>query len=641
MTPSSGAASTNGSRYRPDIDGLRALAVLPVLLFHAKLGCPGGFVGVDIFFVISGFLISSLILKELGDGTFSLINFWERRIRRILPALTVVVLVTLGAGWFLYLPEDFEAVGKSAIAQALLLSNVFFWRQSGYFRPGSDTKPLLHTWSLAVEEQFYLLFPLFMMFLARRSRLSLSTTILCLAIGSFALSVFRIYAHPDSTFYLLPTRAWELLIGAWLAATHGKLSTSRLTGEVIGWLGVGLVCFSFFFYDRDTRFPGLAAMPPCLGAALIILSSESKLSFVGRILAFSPAVFIGLISYSLYLWHWPLLVFSKYMAKEAQGVGLRIALLLVSIGLAILTWRYIETPIRKRWILGRRPQIFGFAGVSMATLLVLGFLVCLSHGVPSRFPVQALSYTYNSRTNRAFLNNLSLEQAKAGQFVELGSQKTNQPIAVLIWGDSHAMAVTPVLDDLCRRFSLRGIQATHSSTAPIMGYVSHDPASLKEESPVFADAVFKFIVQKHVSNVIIAAYWTAYPATDSLKTNLLSTVRAIIKSGARVYVLKDVPIQEFDPCRQAVLSFMHHGDLERLGTTREKYQRSYRELGQTFEQVAQLGATVLDPSDYFLNRYGLFGVVRDGQLLYCDEQHLTVTGSRLLAPLFEPIFHTE
>ena len=624
--------------YRPDVDGLRALAVLPVLLFHAKLGCRGGYVGVDIFFVISGYLISSLILREIGDGTFSLITFWERRIRRILPALAVVVLATLAAGWFLFPPEDFESVGKSAVAQAVLLSNVFFYRKAGYFDAGSDTKPLLHTWSLAVEEQFYLLFPLFLILLAKYRKLPLSRTIGALAVGSFALSVVGSYSFPSATFYLLPSRAWELLLGALLATTRGKPSASAPAREASGWLGAGLLCYSIFLYDENTRFPGLAAIPPCLGAALIIFSSESKPSALGRILAFKPVVFIGLISYSLYLWHYPVLVFSRYLGRDAPSGKLRAVLLAASIGLAILSWRYVETPFRKRWILRQRPQIFGFAGVTMATLLALGLLVYQRHGFLSRFSGKALSYA-KSRGQRAFINEISLEDALVGRFVELGAQATNKPISVLIWGDSHAVAVTPVIDELCRRFSQRGIQVTHGAAAPVLGYTG--TIGLKEKSPVFANAVLTFITQRRVRNVILAARWPIYPASDSFKAQLISTVRTIMDSGAKVYVLKDVPCQDSDLPRLTAVAVMHHGDLEQLGITREQHQMSSPELRQTFEQISQMGATVLDPADYFLNRNGLYGVVKNDHVLYWDNNHLTVEGSRLLAPLFEPIFQTK
>ncbi len=568
--------------------------------------------------------------------------FWERRIRRILPALVVVIFATIVTGWFLFLPHDFKMLGESVVAQATLLSNVFFWQQSGYFAPGNDTEPLLHTWSLAVEEQFYLLFPLFLIVLAKCRKLSLTKIIICLAVGSLALSVFGSYSHPSATFYLLPTRAWELMIGALLATTRGSFSgVGRLWREVSGWLGIGLIVFSIFFYDNDTRFPGAAAIPPCFGAAMIIFSSESNLSFVGGMLAFKPVAFVGLISYSLYLWHWPLLVFAKYqlMALQWQSVVLRTSLLLVSFMLACLSWRYVETPFRKRLIFHQRSKIFGFASVSMTILLVLGLIVYRNQGFPSRLPAKALSY-FDSRNNKVFFNNLSLEDAMNGDFAELGSKETNQPINLLIWGDSHAMSVTSVLDDLCRQFSWRGAQATHALTAPILGYVSTSPYSLKGGSLAFNKAVISFIAKNHIKNIVIAASWSSYPASDSFKTNLLLTVRTVMNLGAKVYVLKDVPIQSFDSPRFAAITAMHHGDIEKLGLTREAHQMANHELDGTFEQISKMGAIVLDPAPYFLNSDGLYGIVKNDKLLYRDGNHLTVAGAKLLSPMFEPIFHT-
>lgn len=351
-------------------------------------------------------------------------------------------------------------------------------------------------------------------------------------------------------------------------------------------------------------------------------------------------VFTGLISYSLYLWHWPILVFSKHQTLEPLNMRVRIALLAFSAILATLSWKYIETPFRKRRLFCSRHQIFSFAGASIVIMLTLGVLVYHTRGVYSRFSGKVLS-NVNSRLNRAFLNNISLQQAVTGQFVELGSQATNQPISILIWGDSHAMSVTPVLDELCRRFAQRGIQATHSATAPVLGFVGTDTSSLMEDSPAFNNAVLTFIAQRHVKNVVITAAWNSYPATDLFRKQLLATVRAIIDSGARVYVLKDVPAQRPDIARLTEFFGMHNGDLEKLGVTRESHEMKNSELRQTFEEISQMGATVLDPAEYFLNSNGLYGVVHNDQILYCDAGHLTVEGAKILAPLFEPIFHIE
>jgi len=631
-------------RYRSDIDGLRALAILPVILFHAELGCTGGFVGVDVFYVISGYLICSLILRDRAYGRFSLAAFWERRIRRILPALAVVAFVTLAAGWFVLLPDDFLMLGKSVVAQATLLSNVFFYQTGkvggGYFDPVPNPKPLLHTWSLAVEEQFYFLFPLLLIFLTRYHWHGRIRILGALAIGSFALSVYGSFAHPLATFYLMPTRAWELALGVLLAMLRRRLLAGQWLREASGWAGICLMGLAAFGYTPNTRFPGLAAVPPCLGAALVIWSSESRTSLAGRLLAFKPVVFIGLISYSLYLWHWPLLVLAKYMARGELSVMARAGLLVASVGLAALTWKYVETPIRRRRLLPTREQAFGLAGVATAAMLMLGLLVIHQRGFPSRLPENALQFV-QARRHSAFLNEITLEQALAGRFAELGPKATNRPIQILIWGDSHAMAVTPVLDDLCREHSWRGMEATHSATAPILGFFTLERYGLNERSLQFNDAVLDFIRSNHIRNVVMAGAWPSYyTASKTFGEQLCGTIQRIIDAGARVYVLKDVPHpgEAFDVPRVAALCARYKGDLERLGLKRDQYELENRQLDPIFEQISQLGATVLDPSDYFLNRKNIYGVVKDNQLLYRDFHHLTVEGARMLTPLFEPIF---
>ena len=425
-------------------------------------------------------------------------------------------------------------------------------------------------------------------------------------------------------------------MGAFLAATTLRQPAARWVSETAGWLGVSLIVCSVFFYDLNTRFPGLAAIPPCLGAALIIFASETKPALVGRLLALKPVVFVGLISYSLYLWHWPLLVLFKYQTTQMRDVNVRVLLLLASAGLAILSWKFVETPFRKRRIFNGRRPIMALAGCSMLILVLLGLAVARD-GVPSRIPSKALDYA-DTRNHRAFLNQVSLEQAVAGKFVELGTQNASAPISVLIWGDSHAMSVTPVIDELCRQYAQRGIQATHSSTAPVLGYVSTGAYSLKGESPAFANAVISFVAKNHVRNVIVTASWSTYPASDSFKAGVRSTIQAIMDAGAKVYVLKDVPFPGYDVPTIAALTVRRDGDLEQLTVSPEKHAQRNSALRQTFDDLAKMGATVLDPSECFLNSNRMYGLVRNGQVLFCDEHHLTVEGARLLAPLFEPIF---
>ena len=630
------ARKAQASSYRPDIDGLRALAVVPVLLYHANLGCPGGFVGVDIFFVISGYLITSLLLREIDAGHLSMITFWERRIRRILPALMVVILATLVAGWFLYLPRDFQSVSMTVIMQALLSSNIHFAGSTDYFSPGSDTLPLLHTWSLAVEEQFYLFFPLLLATLLRRENKTVFKIILMIALASLALSAFGTRAFPRAAFYLLPWRAWELLLGTLLAMlSKNRVTISQNLREIAGIVGIVCIFVAFIFFNHKTRFPGIAALLPCAGAALIILSSEEKLSRVGKVLALRPVVFVGLISYSLYLWHWPVLNFSKYQMIH-QDVWLRIALLVLSLLLAIVTWKFVETPIRKKEWLAQRSQIFRFAGVCFLVCVVLGLVINIGKGFPSHFSPEILHYA-DFRSHREFQNDITLTEARAGKFVELGSQQKADRVFVMIWGDSHAMGVTAAIDDLCRQYSRRGVQATHSSVPPVMGGFRVNKKRIANPAE-YANAIFNFIAENKVQNVVLAARWSNYAPSETFEKSLLGTIDELLKTGTRVFVLRDVPRPGFDVPRIVAMTAMRHGNIERLGITPLMHQQANADLESMFNKVSQTGAILLEPADYFLNSTGLYGVIKNDQVLYYDENHLTTEGAKMLTPLFEPMF---
>ena len=618
------------------ISGITLTSEQAVVLFHAGLGCGGGFVGVDVFFVISGFLITSLILKETQENGFKLAVFWERRIRRILPALLAMVWVTLVLSWFLYFPEDFSLVGKSVVAQALLASNFFFWSQSGYFTPGADTQPLLHTWSLAVVEQFYVFFPLLLVFLARHKQFPVARTIVWLAGGSLGLSVAGSYLKEGATFYLLPTRAWELLLGALIAAMPRRPQFNPRLNETLGISGLALVCYSILFYTRATRFPGLAAIPPCLGAALIIFSGSGQPTLTSRALAWKPVVFIGLISYSLYLWHWPLLVFSRYTSVETQSGSVRVALLLASVAMAMASWKWIETPFRNRSLFPRCAPVFALAGCSMLTLVLFGGGVYWSRGMPSRVSAQ-VNHFLSSRHDRAFLNEITLSQAAAGQFAELGAQNTNQPIEMLLWGDSHAMALAPALDELCRRYSVRVVEATHSATAPVLGY-SNQGQGLQADSQTFSKSVVEFIAQKHIKVVLLGASWASYGPPDLIRDRLSETIRTVMASGAAVYLVKDVPQPGFNVPRLAAATLLRHGDLGQLRVPAGDYAAMFQRYEPIFDHLSRLGANILDGSKYFLNPNGFYDVIRNGQALYCDGNHLTVAGAKQLVPLFEPLF---
>ena len=635
--------SISPAKYRADIDGLRAIAVLAVLFFHAGMGFPGGYVGVDVFFVISGYLITGLILKDLDGDRFHILEFWERRVRRILPALALVVFSSLVAGWFLFLSHDFKDLGKSAIAQAMLVSNFFFWKGSGYFAQTAQVKPLLHTWSLAVEEQFYLLFPLFLMAIKGCSRRFLIPAIIIFFTASFSLSAYWSYQNPNANFYLLPSRAWELFVGSFLAAIPARRAASRWVAESLSWSGLLAILWAVFRYGHDTRFPGVAALLPCAGAALIIWANGQTVTSVGKILAVPPVVFVGLISYSLYLWHWPVLIFSEYWMIGKPPVSNRTMYLVASLVLAVLSWRFVETPFRKRSVFKGRAQIFAFA-ISMTVLFVLsGLAIYKMEGLPSRIPESVRRFA-EGRTDRLIEHDLSLREAQNGEFPELGVGDKHQPVSLLVWGDSHAMATMPVLDALCRENSIRGVKATHTSTAPLAGYESRGRYSLNAESLAFGDAIVQFICREHVRDVVLVANWGRYlppdGGTDLLHRGVLATISALKGSGARIWIMKQVPAHRWDVPKRLAAAVFHGEDPEKLGLPLEAHREEARLQDPIFAGISEPGVTILDPTDYFVIHTDLCRVAEGGKALYFDDDHLSIHGAMMLRPLFQPIFGT-
>lgn len=368
-------------KYRPEIDGLRAVAVIPVILFHAGFEAfSGGFVGVDVFFVISGYLITSIIMEEIQKGRFSIATFYERRARRILPALLVVVVACfpLSVAWFS--TEDFMRFTSSVIAVATFCSNILFWKESGYFDTAVELKPLLHTWSLGVEEQYYLVFPLLLAGAYRFARRHLLAVMVFACLAGLALAEYGVEHHPSATFYLLPTRGWELLLGSIVslslnrhrrasAGSEGAAAGVALAGAVTGLALVGVAIARF---DSATPFPGLTAVVPAGGTALIIWSASSR-NVVGRALSAAPVVRIGLMSYSAYLWHQPIFAFARYRATEPLSGELKAALIGLVLVLAYFSWRVVETPFRDRRRFSRN-EVFGAAALGSLVIVAAGVI---------------------------------------------------------------------------------------------------------------------------------------------------------------------------------------------------------------------------------------------------------------------------
>jgi len=372
-------------KYRPEIDGLRAIAVLPVIFFHAGISIfSGGYVGVDIFFVISGYLISTIIIRELDKNAFSLINFYERRARRILPALFIVSMFAAITAYFWFAPTDFKNFGKSLFGVSIFSSNIFFWRESGYFDHAAEFKPLLHTWSLAVEEQFYIFFPLLLM-LFWRFKIKIVTVILALIfLTSLGLSHWTSLAKPSFGFFILLTRAWELLAGVFAALylRHFGIPKNSMFSQLLAALGLFFIIVSILTFDQYTPFPSFYALMPVMGTVFIIIWAIPN-GLTHKILSLKVFVWVGLISYSAYLWHQPLFAFARYKS-ETPPIHLMLSLSFLSIILAYISWRWVEQPFRNKTRFSRK-KIFQLSGITTFTMMIMGAVIWINNGFINRY----------------------------------------------------------------------------------------------------------------------------------------------------------------------------------------------------------------------------------------------------------------
>ncbi|GAA6150523.1 hypothetical protein NBRC116586_35870 [Pseudooceanicola nitratireducens] len=435
-------------KYRPEIDGLRTIAVLPVILFHAEIApFHGGYVGVDVFFVISGYLITSLLLGDIAAGQFSIVNFYERRIRRILPALFTVMLATLPFAYIFLLPTEFEAYGKSLIAVPTFVSNVLFWSERGYFGAAADLKPLVHTWSLAVEEQFYIFFPPLLAFLAHRARWLKAGAFGVIFLLSLIASWYLTRLHFETGFYLPVSRIWELLTGAacavWLRR-HAPLS--GIGGAALAALGLALILWSVFAFDSSTVFPGVMAAVPVAGTALVILAGLPGNPVAG-VLASRPFVFIGLLSYSLYLWHQPIFAFLRH-AGHGNEWALLASLPLVFLA-SWLSYRFIETPVRRNRALTRR-QIFGGALAGSLAFIAIGAAIVLSRGAINRYAPEDVALMEQFEQTLSY----NEEAFDAAQFRPFDTSDRRK---IVIAGDSYARDLYNVLRE-------GGVEDSHQFT---------------------------------------------------------------------------------------------------------------------------------------------------------------------------------
>lgn len=646
-------------RYRPEIDGLRALAVVPVVLFHYfPAWLPGGFIGVDIFFVISGHLITGILWQELQSGKFSLTSFYERRVRRLFPALITCLSAVLFAGWWLLYSDEYRQIGKHVGASAAFILNWMLYLESGYFDTATIKKPLLHLWSLAVEEQFYLFWPL-ILYGIFRMRWPPHAVILSLAILSFCLNLWIIGRDPVADFYWPFTRFWELLLGALVALTPIRVPRlQKHLGSTPGIMGLMLIGAGFACIQSGEGFPGAWALLPTLGASLVLLPCGSGPQLTHRLLGRPLCVYIGKISYPLYLWHWPLIAFGFILSGGVPSVNARIGLTLTSLLLAIATFHGIENPIRQQK--GHLSAILLLGG--MIGLGLTGLLIDQSRGVPSR-AINALNpgteltqipgYFSPASDCKGFGAEGAL-QSHCKSFMREGSRDT-----FVAWGDSSAIAWTPVLLELAKSHEVNLVVIAHESCPPLLS-ARKTRFDLPESAHYCHDGQLQWQVLKMIQRIkprlifymgALGGYRieAGLPREDvefitdrphqeanretnqeTLTRRLPETLKALSET-APVMVFRNWPLLPGDlkPNTTPTISDILHRTLAAGIYDRSYFEAQRRFIDHLLQPIASARITLFDPSPLVCGETTCSDRAH-GRGIYKDRYHITPEGALMV-----------
>lgn len=533
-------------KYRSDISGLRALAVVPVIVFHLnEQWLPGGFVGVDIFFVISGYLITSILAKDLREGRFSLLRFYDRRVRRIVPAFAAVALTLALVGAFILPPVLLDAYGASLRAASVFFANRYFLSVTHYFGAAPDELFLLHTWSLSVEEQFYLGWPLLLAVLFHPKLRRFLPYVLALLIAvSLVVATRNAVLRPIAGFYNSNGRFWELLLGAGLALGYvPRLKTPRAAEAVAG-LGLALILVSLIAFDpHEILFPGVTALVPTLGAAFILWAGEEgRATLVGRLLSFAPVAGIGLISYSLYLWHWPVIALHRYLTFRAPGPWESVLLFAVMVAISAFSWRFIENPFRRSGPSTTRSE-WRSVGVGvgvLAGLVALGTLFTATDGLPGRagadfLKTESIVNTFWKGREACLVGRTD----NRDQDCRFGAPDPAAPLFVL-WGDSQGDQHGPALDAVAQKMGMGFLQLTRAGCAPQAP--DPDPSAFQSRAvqdcnASRAEALKRIVDDPSVAFAVIAGRWTNEASLDVAMQRLASAVDAITAAGKPVLLV--------------------------------------------------------------------------------------------------------
>ncbi|MER5174046.1 acyltransferase family protein [Thioclava kandeliae] len=653
-------------KYRAEIDGLRTLAVLPVLFFHAGFSqISGGFIGVDIFFVISGYLITTILIGELDEGRFSILRFYERRFRRILPALFIVIACTIPMAWIQLDPQRFTDFSQSILACMAFVSNILFWSEAGYFDTDAENKPLLHTWSLAVEEQYYLFFPVMLFLLWRYGRRSTLGMIIVLTLGSFGLCEWMSRHASSANFYLLPSRMWELFAGSICAFALPHLRGNQwLAG-----LGLALIAGGIVLIDGTMRFPSAVTLVPVLGAVLIVLFAR-KGTWVARVLSWKPIVGIGLVSYSLYLWHQPIFAIARLKFGHRLGEMHMLALIGLALILAILTWRFIEQPFRgKRAFLPRQRQIFTASATGMVVFAAFGLMGVTSQGAAFRYPEGYQNFllaserpSYHCITNSStFSETFPLD----GCF----NTATNPQAKAMQIGDSHGWAISPIMIEMAKAKNISLYPANMNACAPIPG-LYWPKADRPDACSQFTENALGWAAKHEIDTLILVARFTLlfeetgydngqggietnngristfsneFDPNESKETRLIKLRHQMLdrlvglSREFKLIIVEPIPEAGWNVPGAGINLMKDIGKIPYLSTSYESYHRRNDPTVSLLHDVqarAEKGrVTLVRVDDLFCHEdTGRCDNIVDGLPLYFDDDHVSNAGAHRIVP---------
>ena len=666
--------------YRTEIDGLRALAIAPVILFHAGFSTfSGGYIGVDVFFVISGYLITSILSTDLQGNQYSMIAFYERRARRILPALFMMLVVSLLLAYVMLNPADLREYAKSLLGSVLFLANITAYLQSGYFDAASDIKPIMHLWSLAIEEQYYVVFPVLLAFLWRMGRPLLVGVMVLLCGLSLWTAEVKLNKDQSVAFFYLHSRAWELGVGALLALIvhfrSNELSSAR--GTLRQWLavlGLCLIVYAMVMFDKGTRFPGFSALMPVIGTGLVLIFATRE-TWVGRILSFRPIVALGLLSYSAYLWHQPIFAFARYRNPNHLETPVLLCLIVLTLTVAYVSWRFVETPFRKADQVSRR-AIAGLSFGGIALFGAIAFAVNAKQGFPERYPKElASAFDPHKVKEGKFCDFKKLSVWDDIDFCTLGD--TDARSTVVLYGDSHASSLIGELDEELKRRGVKGLRVrllNCEHSVPGMFSGSPNPSAIRETQKCLANFEhFVDYVSAHVDAVLVSIRWTSklYPVKgvlneysfdnkeggvemhknpapsfaqnpgkewvndgDAKKEAVWKFLRRLQSTDKPVWVVYPIPEVGWDLPRYNFATYLQTGEVPAdISTSRALYRERNRFVIEVLDDARLNGVERIHPDDYLCN-------VGDGtrcmaqvnwQPYYYDSNHLASAGARPIA----------